>query len=194
MLMYNFTKKSKAIACLNLIACRLSLLRKQAKSMTGLAVVMLFLLVSASLNAQVGVPCIDGDSGEWDGTAVTGATSFELRHDVFTGNQDDIFTGGKDFKSWGQVSPTPDYSNWTYSPMQAKSDIMNAAAVIYTGITGAPLCSADPPFNTYDPTHTYLFFAGDRESNNGTGYIGFWLLLNGSAAVDGGKDKYFSPD
>ncbi|MFG6688081.1 hypothetical protein ACGK9U_16035, partial [Mariniflexile sp. HNIBRBA6329] len=192
--MYNFTQKSKNKASLNLIACCLSLLWKQIKSITGFAVVMLFLLASANLNAQVGVPCIDGNSGEWDGLAVTGAPSFELKHDVFTGNQDDIFTAGKDFKSWGQVSPTPDYSNWTFSPMQAKSDIMNAAAVIYTGITGAPQCGADPPFNAYDPSHTYLFFAGDRESNNGTGYIGFWFLLNGSTAVEDGRDKYFSPD
>ncbi|WP_242132993.1 hypothetical protein, partial [Aestuariivivens marinum] len=187
--MYNFTQFYS-----RMIRCCFGLSGIFLKSIMGLGLVMLFLLVSTNVNAQAGVPCIDGDSGEWQGNAVTGAPTFELKHDVFIGNDDDIFTGGKDFKSWGQVSPTPDYSNWTFSPMQAKSDIMNAAAVIYTGITGAPLCSAEEPFDEYDPTHTYLFFAGDRESNNGTGYIGFWFLLNGSAAVDAGKDKYFSPD
>ncbi|WP_157515062.1 hypothetical protein, partial [Gaetbulibacter saemankumensis] len=192
--MYNFTQNTWRQTSLNLIACCLSLLRKHLKSIASFAVVMLFLFGAVgSLKAQTGVPCIDGDSEEWDGLAVTGAPTFELKADVFTGNQDDIFTGGKDFKSWGQASPTPDYSNWTFSPMQAKSDIMNAAAVIYTGINGSPICGAASPFNVYNPEHTYLFFAGDRESNKGTGYIGFWLLLNGSTAIDDG-DKYFSPD
>ena len=152
---------------------------------------ILFLLCTTAVNAQIGVPCIDGNSTEWDGLAVTGNATYELRHDTFEGNMDSIFTSSKDFKSWGNWTPTPDYSTWTTSPMQAKSDIMNAAAVIFTGVTGSPGCTAT--FGNYDPNHTYLFFAGDRESNNGTGYIGFWFNLNGSTAIDDGN-KYFFPD
>ncbi|WP_317292988.1 T9SS type A sorting domain-containing protein [Aestuariibaculum lutulentum] len=154
---------------------------------------MLFLFFSSTVSAQIGVPCIDGNSTEWDGSTVIEQATFELRHDTFIGNEDDIFTSGKDFKAWGDYSPTPDYSTWTYSPMQAKSDIMNGAAVIFTGITGAPGCTSD--FGAYDSNHTYLFFAGDRESNNGTGYIGFWFLLGGSqATIDADGNKIFSPN
>ncbi|MCK3685306.1 hypothetical protein, partial [Maribellus sp. YY47] len=139
-------------------------------------------------------PCIDGVSSDWgDGGFMSGQSSYELNHDVFIGNDDDIFTGGKDFKDWGLPSPTPDYSNWTFSSMQAKSDIMNASAAIVTGLTPSDGCG-DYGGIPYDPTHTYLFFAGDRESNNGTGYIGFWFCLNGTEPVEVGKDKYFAPE
>ena len=164
----------------------------------------LLLLFSAILMSMVSfaqsvpVPCIDGESADWgDGGYMSGQVTYELNHDVITGNNDDIFTGGKDFKDWGAPSPTPDYSNWTFSPMQAKSNIMNASAAIVTRLTSGDGCGGygTPPNDvTYDPNHTYLFFAGDRESNSGVGYIGFWFCLNGTEPVEVGKDKYFSPE
>ncbi|WP_139002668.1 T9SS type A sorting domain-containing protein [Hyunsoonleella aestuarii] len=50
--MYNFTQKPKSETSLNLMACCLSLLRKTFKSITSLAVVMLFLLSVSNLMAQ----------------------------------------------------------------------------------------------------------------------------------------------
>ncbi|WP_167612785.1 hypothetical protein, partial [Maribellus sediminis] len=161
----------------------------------------LLLLFSAVMMSVVSFaqtpPCVDGVSNDWgDGGYMAGQSTYELNHDVFIGNNDDIFTGGKDFKDWGMPSPTPDYSNWTFSPMQAKSDIMNASAAIVTGLRPTDGCPFGDPLNPtyYDPTHTYLFFAGDRESNKGTGYIGFWFCLNGTEPVDIGGDKYFYPE
>jgi hypothetical protein len=186
MLMYKFTqiKKNRKLPCCSL------LFNHFTKRITGFALLMLFLLGTTKLDAQV-VPCIDGNSTEWGSLQLQSEPTFEHREDVFIGNQDDIFTASKDFKLFGDYGQP--YNGWTLSPMQAKSDIMNAAAVILTGIEGTPDgCSS--AFGAYDPTHTYLFFAGDRESNNGTGYIGFWFLKNGTSPItDADGHKIFSP-
>ncbi|MGM5471258.1 hypothetical protein ACS386_13340, partial [Flavobacteriaceae bacterium LMO-SS05] len=167
----------------------------ELKSITGLVVtVMFFLWASTALNAQV-IPCIDGNSTEWGSPAMQLEPTYDLVHDVFTGNMDDIYTGSKDFKLFGANGQ--EYNGWTLSPMQAKSDIMNASAVILTGLI-PDLNSGDcPGFGTtpYEESHTYLFFAGDRESNLGVGYIGFWFLLDGSAPdTDAGGKKIFTPE
>ncbi|MGM5471256.1 HYR domain-containing protein, partial [Flavobacteriaceae bacterium LMO-SS05] len=167
-----------------------SLFKNLKKSITGLAVLILFLF-GTNVQAQV-VPCIDGNSTEWGSAALQLEPTFDYHADVFTGNQDDIFTASKDFKLFGGYGQP--YNGWTLSPMQAKSDIMNAAAVILTGLVTDPEDGCISSFGAYDPSHTYLFFAGDRESNNGTGYIGFWFLKNGTSPItDADGHKIFSP-
>ncbi|WP_242118998.1 hypothetical protein, partial [Aestuariivivens sediminicola] len=149
------------------------------------------------MQAQV-VPCIDGNSFEWGSPQLQSEPTYSYRPDVFTGNEDDIYTGSKDFKLFGDNNNSNEYNEWTLSPMQAKSDIMNAAAVILTGLTNDPDCILPDgtPVNTnYESDKTYLFFAGDRESNNGVGYIGFWFLINGtSATTNAGGQNIFSPE
>ncbi|TVZ59803.1 putative secreted protein (Por secretion system target) [Flavobacteriaceae bacterium MAR_2010_105] len=186
MLMYKFTQINKNWYDF----CCPTVFKNLTKSITGLGLLMLFLFSANTLNAQV-VPCIDGNSTEWGTAQLQAEPTFEHHTDVFTGNQDDIYTSSKDFKLFGNGGQ-PDYNGWTLSPMQAKSDIMNAAAVVLTGISSPQGCSGT--FGAYDPTHTYLFFAGDRESNNGSGYIGFWFLLNGSSpTTNANGDKIFDP-
>ena len=123
MLMYKFTQlKKTSNSC-----CWLNF-NKLLKSITSLAVVMLFLFSANSLQAQV-VPCIDGNSTEWGTPQLQAEPTYEHQTDVFTGNGDDIYTSSKDYKLFGDGGQ-PDYNGWTLSPMQAKSDIMNAAALL----------------------------------------------------------------
>src|SRR5690606_27287824 len=160
------------------------------KGFTGILVIFFFLLSTFSSNAQI--PCIDGNSDEWGGTQLQAQPTFELQHDVFTGNQDDIYTGSKDFMLFGPNNNSNEYNEWTLSPMQDKSDIMNGAAVILTGLVDDPGSGCTSDFS-YDINNTYLFFAGDRQSNNGVGYIGFWFLLNGSSATTDNGQNIFDP-
>lgn len=134
MLMYTFTqiKKNRKLPCCSL------LFNQFTKGITGFAMLMLFLLSSIEFNAQV-VPCIDGNSTEWGAPQLQAEPTFEHHTDVFTGNQDDIYTSSKDFKLFGDGGQ-PDYNGWTLSPMQAKSDIMNAAAVVLTGVSNPQGC------------------------------------------------------
>ncbi|WP_282136890.1 PKD domain-containing protein, partial [Seonamhaeicola maritimus] len=186
--MYNFTKKKNK----DTLTYGSLYLKKLFKHLSGFGLV---LLMSVNMvNAQGSfAPCIDGESTEWSLPVMTLHPSYELRHDLFVDPMDDIFTQGKDFKEWGAPSPVPEFSSWTNSPMQDKSDLMNGAAVIFDNIVGTP-ADCSPAFGDYMDGHTYLFFAGDRLSNNGTGYIGFWFLIDGSKAIDDGSDQYFSPN
>ena len=120
--------------------CCLTIIKRQFKSITGLAVLMLFLFNANTMQAQVPpvVPCINGDSFEWGSPQFQGQPTFLKVNDTFEGNMDDIYTGSKDFKLFGPNNNDSAYNEWTLSPMQAKSDIMNAAAVIMTNIEGIP--------------------------------------------------------
>ncbi|WP_242093463.1 hypothetical protein, partial [Aestuariivivens sediminicola] len=192
MLMYNFTQSfSRTIRWCSRVSGIIS------KSIMGFGLLMLFLFATTSLQAQTVVPCINGNSFEWGTPQLQSEPTYSYRSDVFTGNQDDIYTGSKDFKLFGDNNNSNEYNEWTLSPMQAKSDIMNAAAVILTGLVNDPDCELPDgtTVNTdYDPAKTYLFFAGDRESNNGVGYIGFWFLINGtSATTNAGGQNIFYP-
>ena len=73
---------------------RCRLLTKTTKGFTSLVVLFFLILGSTSLNAQA--PCIDGESFEWGTPQIQSQPTFELRHDVITGNMDDIYTGSKD--------------------------------------------------------------------------------------------------
>ncbi|HKK11762.1 MAG TPA: hypothetical protein VJ945_02955, partial [Flavobacteriaceae bacterium] len=178
--------------------CWSSMFKNLTKSITGFAAVMLFLLVTTSAHAQVPpvIPCINGQANEWDDPQLTGTDNFDYQLDVFGTNQDDIFTSSKDFKLFGADGQA--YNNWTLSAMQNKSDIMNAAAVILTGIGTEGGAKADPECDNdylFYSSNTYLFFAGDRISNNGDGQTGFWFLLNGSAPdTDATGNKIFTPE
>ncbi|TVZ59802.1 putative secreted protein (Por secretion system target) [Flavobacteriaceae bacterium MAR_2010_105] len=186
MLMYKITRIKLANS---LWRCWLNV-DKKTNILAVFVMFIMFFFTATNLQAQV-VPCIDGQSLEWGSPQLQSEATFELRHDVFTGNMDDIYTGSKDFKLFGPNNNDSAYNEWTLSPMQAKSDIMNAAAVLFTGVSSPPGCTST--FGAYDPTHTYLFFAGDRESNLGSGYIGFWFLLNGTTATTDNGQNIFDP-
>jgi hypothetical protein len=164
--------------------------RNFLKKICGIIPIFIFLL-STNVSAQF-APCIDGQAPDWENPILRSQPSFSLEYDVFTGNMDDIYTGSKDFKLFGPNPNLNTYNEWTLSPMQAKSDIMNAAAVILTGVESPVGCGGS--FGDYDPAKTYLFFAGDRESNNGVGYTGFWFLLNGSSAITDNGQNIFNPE
>ncbi|MBJ6369406.1 T9SS type A sorting domain-containing protein [Snuella sedimenti] len=154
--------------------------------MSGFLVVMLFLLSASTLQAQV-VPCIDGNTVEWGSPLLDTEPTYQYVADVREGNQDNAWhTGAKDIIDYG-----PDGNQWTYTSVLSKGDIMNAAAVVLTGLENDPE-NCDAGFD-YDPLRTYLFFAGDRESNNGVAQIGFWFYLDGSAPVEVNGDKYLEP-
>ena len=205
MLMYKTTQVNQSS---NTGCYWLNFIHERFKSIAGLAVVMLFLFSANSLQAQV-IPCIDGQSTEWGTTQMWAETNHDYQMDPFdVPNGDDIFTSSKDYKLYGGNGQA--YNNWTVSSMQPKSDIMNAAAVILTGINpdaeegdclgytdnnGTPDDDTDDTFIPYDFDATYLFFAGDRETTNGDGQIGFWFLINGSApTIDADDNKIFSPE
>ena len=84
MLMYSFTKTSDFWCCKDTNSGF-----KHLKSITTLVVFMFFLFGFNAINAQV-APCIDGEATEWGSPQLQANPTFELRHDVFTGNQDDI--------------------------------------------------------------------------------------------------------
>ncbi|WP_186525841.1 T9SS type A sorting domain-containing protein [Seonamhaeicola sediminis] len=202
--MYNFTKKQNkdGLTYVSLV------LKKCFKHISSLGVVLVFMVAaSGNLQAQV-VPCVDGQSSEWGTVQMWAEPNHDYQMDSFdVPNGDDIFTSSKDFKLYN--GDGQEYNNWTISSMQPKSDIMNAAAVILTGIVpdagagdclgytdnkGTPDDNTDDEFVPYDPEATYLFFAGDRETTNGDGQIGFWFLINGSGpTTDGDGNKIFSP-
>ncbi|MBE9488829.1 MAG: hypothetical protein IMY67_00925, partial [Bacteroidetes bacterium] len=156
-------------------------------SITGFAVVMLFLLSANSLQAQV-VPCIDGNTIEWGSPQLGSNPTYQYVADDRTGNQDDAWhTNAKDFHVLG-----PTGNEWTNTSVLSKGDIMNAAALITVGLKPDPNdCLSS--FN-YQDDKTYLFFAGDRESNNGVAQIGFWFFLNGSTPVTVDGDQYLLPE
>ncbi|WP_223548085.1 T9SS type A sorting domain-containing protein [Aestuariivivens sp. NBU2969] len=178
--MYNFTQFYS-----RMIRCCFSLSGIFLKSIMGLGLVMLFLLSVNDIQAQV-VPCIDGNTVEWGSPLLETEPTYKYVADVREGNQDNAWhTGAKDIIDYG-----PDGNQWTYTSVLSKGDIMNAAAVVLTGITTDEDCSAT---FEYSEDRTYLFFAGDRESNNGVAQIGFWFYLDGSAPVEVNGDKYLEP-
>ncbi|MFL1013562.1 HYR-like domain-containing protein, partial [Flavisericum labens] len=146
---------------------------------------MLFLLAANTLQAQV-VPCIDGNTTEWGSPVLATEPTFQYVADVRTGNQDNAWhTGAKDIIDYG-----PDGNQWTYTSVLSKGDIMNAAAVVLSNVLPDEDCESS---FIYLENKTYLFFAGDRESNNGVAQIGFWFYLDGSAPVTVDGDMYLEP-
>ncbi|MDT0552656.1 hypothetical protein, partial [Urechidicola vernalis] len=139
-----------------------------------------------SLQAQVE---IDGDPTEWGTTDVIDLPTHQHNVDFYgNGVVDDQFTtGSKDFFECGNI--VPQHLVWTFGQTKAKNDIANGAAVVITSPTIKP-AGVD---NGADDT--YLFFAGDRTSNNGDAQIGFWFYLNGTSATieNGEKNGYFTP-
>ena len=173
----------------NLNGCWLKF-NNYVKGITGFAVVMLFLFSSNNLQAQI--PCIDGEANEWGEkdeplNPLTQLQTYSYVEDDLIGNDDDAFhTGAKDFLPLGYGG-----NQWTETSVLAKGDIMNAAAFIISGIgideqieEGCPQIGGPVDDDlVYLSDHTYLFFAGDRESNNGVAQIGFWFFLDGTEPV-----------
>jgi hypothetical protein len=126
------------------------------------------------LQAQIN---IDGLADEWSTPYVTSQSYFVYLTDPYgSGVPDNHFTqGSKDFFIASDLT-------WTMGQTKAKNDIANAATVIITDPIGTYLETGNPVPQPYPPG-TYLFFAGDRLSNNGAAQIGFWLFQNGTAPL-----------
>ncbi len=187
MLMYKFTQLTKTS---NFCSCWLNL-KKLVKSITGFMVVMLFLLSVNNLQAQE-VPCIDGNTIDWGLPSVTGHPSYSYVADDITGNQDDAYhTNAKDIHDFG-----PGGNEWTLTSVLNKGNIMNAAALVAVAPPADPGSGCVIPLPDgsgdfeYTPGNTYLFFAGDRREKNGTAFMGFWFLINGTAPVGIGGGEF----
>ncbi len=189
--MYNFTlfggKVKPTKSFLNLT----NSFQKLLKSITGFAVVMLFLLSANTLQAQE-VPCIDGNTIDWGLPSITGHPNYSYVEDPISdadhdGNMDDAYhTDAKDIHDFGVGG-----NNWTITSTLPKGDIMNASALVAVAGPQDPgdACGA----LTYIENHTYLFFAGDRRQSNGTAFMGFWFLVGGSSPTTVMGDDIFMP-
>jgi len=177
MLMYKFAQLQKTC---NLSSCWLNL-NKSLKSITGFAVVMLFLLSMHNMQAQQ--VNIDGNPFEWGTVQITSLPTFQYVLDPSgNGVVDDQFTeGSKDFMEAGNV--LAQHLVWSFGQTKAKNDIGNAAAVVIQ----------NPIVNDTLRNGTYLFFAGDRRSTNGDAQIGFWFYLNGTSPIMPANEGYFDP-
>ncbi|HMC01453.1 MAG TPA: hypothetical protein VKN14_10510, partial [Flavobacteriaceae bacterium] len=186
--MYKTTQLSQSN---NTEYCWLNFIHEQFKSITGIAVLMLFLVGTSSLNAQV-IPCIDGNPDEWGDEAQLNlnlANSYV--EDALEGVDDAYHTNAKDIHNFGVGG-----NQWTITQVLNKGNIMNAAATIAVydaGDPGDPCDYSGSSFGGYVHGNTYLFFAGDRKESNGTSTMGFWFLLNGTAPV-GTDPGYFEPE
>ena len=119
----------------------------------------------AQCPTPVGQIVIDGNPCDWSGLA--GQPIKAYVPDAFGNTVDNQFTlGSKDFNLASDL-------RWSLGQTKDKGDIANAAAALIDG---------------------FLYFAGDRTSNNGAAQIGFWFYLNGTGPntrPDGTKD--FAP-
>ena len=159
----------------------LTIIKKQFKSITGLAVLMLFLLGSNNLQAQI---IMDNDLTDWymalDGLPVVVDPNTEILTGVFirdanSQNDNSFTTGSQD------PDPASDWG-WSFGSTNDKGDISNAGVIIERIL--------DPVDGSYSNT---LYFFGDRTAINGDAQIGFWFFTGGVAPADGsGTNKPFT--
>jgi len=119
------------------------------KSITGFALLMLFLLVSYQSSAQIIID--DNDLGDWytvlDNAAYTAK--------VFVRDAND--TNDSQFQGSSDVNLIEDWA-WNYGQTNDKGDISNSGAVLIGN---------------------RIYFFGDRTAINGDAQIGFWFFQGG---------------
>ncbi len=130
--------------------CCLTIIKKRFKSITGLAVLMLFLLVSYQSSAQIVIG--DNDISDWYAALENGAITAKVFVSDANDTNDSQFTNG---------AQDPDFISewaWTYGQTNDKGDISNSGAVLL---------------------NNRIYFFGDRTAINGDAQIGFWFFLGG---------------
>ncbi|MFH4966446.1 hypothetical protein V8G69_15700, partial [Gaetbulibacter sp. M235] len=125
-------------------------MKKRFKSITGFAVLMLFLLLSYQSSAQI----IIGDNIITDWYAALDNAAYTAK--VFVSDAND--TNDSQFTNGAQDPDLISEWAWTYGQTNDKGDISNSGAVLLDN---------------------RIYFFGDRTAINGDAQIGFWFFLGG---------------
>ncbi|WP_298239420.1 hypothetical protein, partial [uncultured Algibacter sp.] len=115
--MYNFTQKSKSTTSLNLMACCLSLLRKSFKSITSLAVVMLFLFGNLGFSNTAPYRIDNSETVKTSYFDVTGFSKY-LNN---TSESFNVFTASESF-AFDQLNCTHNSETLTIGDASCKND------------------------------------------------------------------------